>query len=100
MYNIPKEINSETKVLRSIYLFDLFFIIVSLVFTMSTAQIINPKLSMMYYIFSVIVTFFLLSKSKTNPGIRNYRAIYMMLRRTRKTYNVLDWNFEEVKEEF
>lgn len=98
MYKIPKEINSETKVLRSIYLFDLFFIIVALVFTISTSQIINPKLSMIYYIFSIIVTFFLLSKSRTNPGIRNYRAMYMMLRRNRKTYKSIDWNFEDIKE--
>ncbi|MCR1821879.1 DUF5592 family protein [Terrisporobacter muris] len=94
MYSIPKEINSETKVFRSIYLFDLFFIIVSLIFTTTTAQLVSPKLSAMYYIFSIIVTFFLLSKSKSNPGIRNYRAIYIMIRRTRKTYKSLDWNFE------
>ena len=94
MYSIPKEINSETKVFRSVYLLDLFFIIVSLIFTTMTAQLVNPKLSALYYIFSIVVTFFLLSKSKTNPGIRNYRAIYIMLRRTRKTYKSLDWNFE------
>ncbi len=95
MYNIPKEINSETKVFRSVYLFDLFFIILSLIFTTTTAQLVSPKLSAVYYIFSIFVTFFLLSKSKTNPGIRNYRAIYIMLRRTRKTCKSLDWNFEE-----
>lgn len=94
MYSIPKEINSETKVFRSVYLLDLFFIIVSLIFTTMTAQLVNPKLSALYYMFSIVVTFFLLSKSKTNPGIRNYRAIYIMLRRTRKTYKSLDWNFE------
>lgn len=99
MYNIPKEINSETKVLKSIYLFDLFCIIISLIFTMSTVQVINPKLSVLYYIFSFIVTLFLISKSKTNPGIRNFRALYIMLRRVRKTYKSIDWNFEEIKGE-
>ena len=97
MYNIPKEINSETKVFRSVYLFDLFFIIVSLIFTTTTAQLVNPKFSAVYYVFSIVVTFFLLSKSQTNPGIRNYKAIYIMFKRTRKTYKSLDWNFEEME---
>lgn len=100
MYNIPKEINSETKVFRSVYLFDLFFIILSLIFTTMTAQLVSPKLSASYYVFSIFITFFLLSKSKTNPGIRNYRAIYLMFRRNRNTYRALDFNFEEEVKEY
>ena len=96
MYIIPAEISSEYKIFKNVYLVDLIFIVTSFFFTMSFSNAVNPKMIVPYYIFSAILTVFLIMKSVSNPGIRNCKAIYLMLIRDRKIYHSLDWNVERV----
>ncbi len=97
MYIIPSEISSEYKIFKNIYLIDLIFIVTSFFLTMSFSNAVNQKVIVPYYIFSTILTVFLIMKSVSNPGIRNYKAIYLMLIRYRKTYHSLDWNVERAE---
>ncbi|CEK32642.1 hypothetical protein JGS6364_PCS1200331 (plasmid) [[Clostridium] sordellii] len=94
MYIIPSEINSETKIFKNVYLIDMLFMLVAFVLTMSFSSIVNPKVVVPYYICSFVLTIFLVLKSQTNPGLRNYKAIYLMIIRCRWTYQSLDWNTE------
>lgn len=94
MYIIPSEINSETKIFKNVYLIDMLFMLVAFVLTMSFSSIVNPKVIVPYYICSFVLTIFLVLKSQTNPGLRNYKAIYLMIIRCRGTYQSLDWNTE------
>ena len=94
MYIIPSEINSETKIFKNVYLIDMLFMLVAFVLTMSFSSIVNPKVVVPYYICSFVLTIFLVLKSQTNPGLRNYKSIYLMIIRCRGTYQSLDWNKE------
>ena len=94
MYIIPSEISSETKIYKNIYLIDMIFILVSFVFTMLLSNIVNPKVVVGYYVFSILLTIFLIMRSTSNPGLRNYKAIYLMVIRSKRTYHSLDWNRE------
>lgn len=94
MYNIPSEINSETKIFKNIYLIDMIILLVSLLLTIVFSNIVSSKVVMIYYVFSIGLTVFFISKSSTNPGIRNYKAIYLMMIRNRKVYKSIDWNTE------
>ena len=94
MYIIPSEINSETKIFKNVYLIDMLFMLVAFVLTMSFSSIVNPKVVVPYYICSFVLTIFLVLKSQTNPGLRNYKSIYLMIIRCGGTYQSLDWNTE------
>ncbi|MCP1451898.1 hypothetical protein J3D64_004995 [Priestia megaterium] len=50
-YNIPKEISTELKINKSLYLFDLLFIIGLLMVTMMLHFFIHPTLHIPFYIF-------------------------------------------------
>ncbi len=100
MYIIPSEINTETKLTKNIYIIDMIFIVVSFFLTITFSAAVNPKVVIFYYVFSGILTLFLIMKSVSNPGMRNYKAIYLFLVRNRKVYQSLDWNTErELKNE-
>nr|WP_312985738.1 DUF5592 family protein [Clostridioides sp.] len=85
-YEIPEEINSEIKIYKSIYLFDLFIVVSALLFAYFTSSIIFPPLVMLYYIFVGGTTLFLLSKNSNNPGRRTFLSIYLLLKKDRNTY--------------
>jgi len=85
-YEIPEEINSEIKIYKSIYLFDLFIVVCALLFAYFTSSIIFPPLVMLYYIFVAVTTLFLLSKNSNNPGRRTFTSIYLLLKKDRNTY--------------
>lgn len=94
MYIIPSEISSEHKIFKNVYLVDLIFMVTSFFITMTLSNAVNPKVIIPFYVFSFVLTLFLIMKSVSNPGVRNYKAIYLMLIRDRKTYHSLDWNIE------
>lgn len=97
MYIIPSEISSETKIYRNIYFIDMIFILMSFFVTILLSNIVSQKVVIAYYVCSIILTIFLIMKSTSNPGIRNYKAIYLMLIRNKNTYHALDWNTERAE---
>ena len=94
MYIIPSEISSETKIYKNIYLIDMIFIFISFFLTVLLSSIVSSKVVIAYYVFSFALTLFLIMRSTSNPGLRNYKAIYLMVIRNKNTYHSLDWNTE------
>ena len=82
-YNIPKEISTELKINKSLYLFDLLFIIGLLMVTMMLRFFIHPTLQIPFYIFMGIFGLLMIVRPSTNPKKRMYEALLLTLVRKR-----------------
>lgn len=89
-YRIPKEIRTELKINKVLYLFDLLFIIGLVVFTMTTKSLVHPMLQIPFYIFMLIVGVLLIVRPSTNPQKRMFEVLFIMLARKRYTYCAID----------
>lgn len=85
-YVIPKEIASEMKFTKSLYLFDIAIVCSSLMIAWILKPLVYAPLVVGYYIFIVIMAILMVSKSVTNPKKRTYQSIYYALIRDKKTY--------------
>jgi Family of unknown function (DUF5592) len=89
-YNIPKEISTELKINKSLYLFDLLFIIGLLMVTMMLRFFIHPTLQIPFYIFMGIFGVLMIVRPSTNPKKRMYEALLLTLVRKKSTYCAID----------
>ena len=62
-YLVTQEIKSETKVMKKIYLFDFFFMIIYMSVSLVLGNLVHPSLQILFYIFSGIVALTLTGKS-------------------------------------
>ena len=85
-YVVAQEIKSETKVGKSIYLFDLFYIIIFMTVSFVFGDAVHEMLKIPYYIFSGVCAVFLTSKSLMNRKRRNFESIILFLRRDKNVY--------------
>ncbi len=85
-YIVAQEIKSETKVGRSIYLFDLFFVIIYICISVVLASAVHESLTILFYVFSFGCALFLTAKSHANRKRRNFESIILFLRRDREVY--------------
>ncbi|MEG1482896.1 MAG: DUF5592 family protein [Cetobacterium sp.] len=85
-YNIPKEISSEMKFTKSIYLFDIAILVIGLAIAWSFNSLVYSKLLFFYYGYVIFGIAFLVAKSKLNPKKRNFESIYLCIIRNRTTY--------------
>lgn len=85
-YLVSKEIKSETKVGKSIYLFDFFFLIVYMAVSFVLVNLVHPSLHIAFYLFSFVMALLLTTKSYTNKKRRNYQSIAIMLRKDQTVY--------------
>ena len=86
-YTIPKEISSEMKFTKSLYLFDIASLVISLSLAYLFSSLVYKALIIPYYIFVLLGTIYLVSKSKANPGKRNFRSIYYAIIRKRNVFS-------------
>jgi hypothetical protein len=86
MYEIPREINTKTKIISFIYLSDIILLIISLAFASFTSESVDPRFSFLYMIFIVGMTLFLLVPSSENAGMKNYKTIYLLFRKDTNMY--------------
>ncbi|KLV29663.1 DUF5592 family protein [Priestia megaterium] len=89
-YNIPKEMSTELKINKSLYLFDLLFIIGLLMVTMMLRFFIHPTLQIPFYIFMSIFGLLMTVRPSTNPKKRMYEALLLTLLRKKSTYCAID----------
>lgn len=87
MYNIPKEMSSEMKFTKSIYLFDIASVMIALGIAWIFEGLVYPKLIVLYYVYIIGGTIFLVSKSKANPKKRKIQSIYLFLTRNKQCYS-------------
>ena len=85
-YVVAQEIKSETKVGKSIYLFDLFFVVIYLCISFALAAAVHESLTVPFYLFSFGCSLFLTAKSHANRKRRNFESIILFLRRDKEVY--------------
>ncbi|MBU3569204.1 DUF5592 family protein [Priestia aryabhattai] len=89
-YNMPEEISTELKVNKSLYLFDLFFIIGLLMVTRMLRFFNHPILQIPFYIFMSIFGMLMIIRPSTNPKKRMYETLLLTLVRKKSTYCAID----------
>jgi len=99
MYQIPKEINSETKLSRHIYVIDFGFLVICFIFSALSGQVVHSSFRWVYWIFCTFITLWFLPRSRENAGMRKWRAYMLWLRADFKTYNGMRQKVEEVQDE-
>lgn len=85
-YIVAKEVKSETKVYKNLYLFDLFFVVIYFAVSMVMGNAVHEKVRFAFYVYSVFCALFLTAKSRTNRKRRNYESIILFLRRDKEIY--------------
>ncbi|MGL5085540.1 MAG: DUF5592 family protein [Clostridium sp.] len=88
-YIIPKEISTEIKFSKSIYLKDFLISIIALMVSVVFSSMVYEPIVPFYYVFVVIGTLILLSKSRANPQKRLYESIYYSLKKDSIAYRRL-----------
>lgn len=98
MFTIPKEISSENKLWKSIYIKDFIAIMATLFFAWITSTSIYEPLVFPYYVFLLTICITLISKSSNNPNKRVWQSIYILFIKRNYTYHSIDFAEGEVRE--
>lgn len=98
-YNIPKEISTELKINKALYLFDLMLLLILLVIGSSLSNIIHPSLKWWFVGFLIILGVFLIMRPISNPQKRMYQAVYLALIRNKETYKSIDYENTDGEED-
>lgn len=94
-YRIPKNVTSELKINKALYLKDLMLLIGVLITTMMFQNIVHSSFRIAFYVFMIIVAGLLIIRPATNPKKRMYEAIFLALRRRKETYTAIDYEINE-----
>ncbi|MDU2674217.1 MAG: DUF5592 family protein [Clostridium sp.] len=87
---IPREFSTEISITKKLYVLDFIILIGAGLITYFFDFLVIPILVPFYYAFSLIVWIFLVLKSSTNKGKRNYEAVYYAIMRNPCTYHIID----------
>lgn len=85
-YIVVQDIKAETKVGKSIYLFDFFFLLTYATVTFMLSSIVHSMLKIPFFIFSGVCALFLTMKSSWNRKRRNWESIFLYIRKDREVY--------------
>jgi hypothetical protein len=83
---VVKDIKSETKVFKFIYIQDFFFLLFYMSVIYLLGNLVNVLLLVPFYIFSGLVGIFLTVKSSWNVKRRNWESLFIYLRRDMEVY--------------
>lgn len=89
---VPREFSTEISLTKKLYVLDIIILLVAGLITYSLDFLVVPVLTPFYYVFSFIMWTFLVIKSSSNKGKRNYEAIYYAIMRNPCTYHRIDEN--------
>jgi len=93
MYTIPKEVQSEVKLTRFLYLKDFLFLMVIGIFTFVSSDLVHSAWRTLYYFYCGLLALWLMPPTRSNPGVRNWRAYFFWLMTDFKPYgrNIKGW---------
>ncbi|MEK4306887.1 MULTISPECIES: DUF5592 family protein [Oceanobacillus] len=97
-YRIPKNVSSELKLNKALYLTDLGVLITVLVLTIILNNVVHESYTWFFYGFMVCVAGALIIRPASNPKKRMYVAIYLSLRKRKDTYCAIDYEIDESEE--
>lgn len=83
---VVQDIKSETKVGKSIYLFDFFFLLTYGAVSFLLGSMVHSMLRIPFYIFSAVCAIFLTMKSSWNKKRRNWESLLLYIRKDREIY--------------
>ena len=86
-YLVAKDIKSETKVSKNIYIYDFFFILIYMSVSLVLANLVHPSLKIVFFFYFLGMAVFLTAKSYYNKKRRNYESVMIMLRRDKESYS-------------
>lgn len=89
-YRIPKEISTELKINKVLYLFDFLLLIGILLATNFLKGFVHSVLVIPFYIFMGLVAIILIWRPSTNPGKRMYEVLMITLYKKKNTYCAID----------
>ncbi|MFD4820122.1 DUF5592 family protein [Peribacillus butanolivorans] len=98
-YRIPKEITTELKINKALYLFDLIFMVALLVIAMVLGNVVHSSLKIPFYIFMGLIGVISIIRPYTNPQKRMYQAILIAFSRKKDTYCSIDIPEDETEGE-
>jgi len=87
MYEINKDIRTETKIIAGLYLFDIIILGVGFGIAMLTNRLLPVGLRLPYMILVLLALGFFILPSKDNPGSRNYQSLVFALKRSKDPYH-------------
>ncbi|MYL22016.1 hypothetical protein GLW04_19260 [Halobacillus litoralis] len=97
-YRIPKNVTSELKINKALYLTDLAILVGLLLLTFVLSNVVHSSFTWLFYGFMIIVAGLMIVRPATNPKKRMYEAIYLSLRRRKDTYVAIDYEVDETDE--
>lgn len=83
---VVQDIKSETKVGKSVYLFDFFFLVTYGAVSFLLGSTVHEMLRIPFYIFSAVCAIFLTMKSNWNKKRRNWESLLLYIRRDKGIY--------------
>ncbi|MYL43967.1 DUF5592 family protein [Virgibacillus salexigens] len=97
-YRIPKNVTTELKINKALYLTDLILLIGLLLMAFVLGNVVHSSFTWLFYGFMAVVAGLLIIRPATNPKKRMYEAIYLSIRRRKDTYIPVDYETEEIQE--
>lgn len=97
-YRIPREVTTELKISKAIYLFDLLLIISLILIRFVTIGYVHSSLQIWYTVFLIGFGIFMIIRPATNPKKRMYHAMYYAFIRKKNTYCAIDYEIEKENE--
>lgn len=94
-YRIPKNITTEMRLYKWLYLTDLFVWIGLILFGWVMNAFVHESRTWLFYGFLVVVGGVIVIRPHTNPKKRMYEAVLMAVKRRKDTYTAIDYVVEE-----
>lgn len=85
-YVVVQDMKAETKVGKSIYLFDFFFLVIYGAVSWMLGDMVHSSFRIPFYIWSAVCAIFLTTKSGWNKKRRNWESLILFLRKDREVY--------------
>lgn len=89
-YRIPKEISTELRINKVLYLLDFFLLIGLLVVTMILRNFVHDSLQLPFWLFMGSIGILMIWRPGTNPGKRMYEVLLITLLRRKGVYCAID----------
>jgi len=89
-YRIPKEISTELKINKVLYLFDFLLLVGIFVATSFLKNFVHSMVVIPFYVFMGLVALILIWRPSTNPGKRMYEVLMITLYKKKNTYCAID----------
>ncbi|PEZ02517.1 hypothetical protein CN326_20070 [Bacillus sp. AFS018417] len=89
-YRIPKEISTELRINKVLYLLDFSLIIAVLVVTMILRNFVHDSLQIPFCIFMGSVAIIMIWRPSTNPQKRMYEVLIITIMRRKGAYCAID----------